>query len=84
LFSVPSTENEKFVPIPCAFSKIAMLNPISILVVSLPISTIDSSPLEAFEYWNLWGFSLLMLTKMGMGPNLSTITKSAILLGKQY
>jgi len=42
---VMSIENEIFLLIPCAFSKVVMWNPISILIV-------DSSPLEAFVFWN--------------------------------
>ncbi len=49
---VPSHKNEKKLPIPCAFSKVTMLNPISVLVISLPLLTIDSSPLEVVVFWN--------------------------------
>jgi len=50
--SVPSTDNENFVYVPCAFSRVVMLNLISILVVSLPLSTIDSNLVEALASWN--------------------------------
>jgi hypothetical protein len=45
--SVPSTDNEKFMFVPYAFSRVVMLNLISILVLSLPFSTIDSNLQEA-------------------------------------
>jgi hypothetical protein len=50
--SVLSIENDIFVLVICAFSKVAILNPILILVISLPFLTIDSSPLEAVVFWN--------------------------------
>jgi hypothetical protein len=50
--SIPSIENENFVFIPYAFSNVAVLNPILVLFVSLPLSTIDSNPLEAIVFWN--------------------------------
>jgi len=49
---VPSTDNENFVPVLYACSRVVMLNFISILVVSLPLSTIDSNLLEALVSWN--------------------------------
>ncbi len=49
---VPSTKNENFVSIPCAFSRVVVLNLISVLVVSFPLLIIDSSPLEAIVFWN--------------------------------
>ncbi len=80
---VPSTENDNFVLVPSTFSRLAMLNPISVLVV-IPLSTIDSSPLEAVVSWNQQVFSLLMLINMGLGSNLCAITRNVVLFSKQY
>ncbi len=44
--SIPSTKNEFFFPIPYAFSKVIAWNPILVLPMTLPLSTIDSNPLE--------------------------------------
>jgi hypothetical protein len=41
-----------FLPLPYAFSKLAMLNPISVLVVSLPLSTADYNLPEVVVFWN--------------------------------
>jgi hypothetical protein len=48
--SVPSTKNENYVF--NLFFKIVVLNPIWVMVVSLPLSTIDFNPLEIIESWN--------------------------------
>jgi hypothetical protein len=62
------------------------VEPYFVLIVSLSFSTIDSNPLEVVVSWNGVDddFSLLMLTKMGLGSNLFTTTKSVELFGKQY
>ncbi len=45
---VPPTENEIFLHVPCAFPKVVVWNLFLMLVVSLPLSTIDYSFLETF------------------------------------
>jgi len=47
---VPSIENEIFVPIACAFSRVILLNHILVLVVSFLLLIIDFSLLEVVVF----------------------------------
>jgi hypothetical protein len=47
---VPSIENEIFVPIACAFSRVVLLNHILVLVVSLLLLITNFSPLEVVVF----------------------------------
>lgn len=50
--SIPSIKNEFFFPIPYAFSKVTAWNPILVLPMTLPLSIIDSNPLETIMSYN--------------------------------
>ncbi len=50
--SVSSTKNEFFLLVPCAFFRVIVWNCILVLIVCLPLSTIDSNPLEVVMFWN--------------------------------
>jgi hypothetical protein len=38
--------------VPCAFFRVIVWNCILVLIVCLPLSTIDSNPLEVVMFWN--------------------------------
>ncbi len=45
-------KNDFFGLVFCVFPRVAMWNLILVLIISLPISTVDSSPLQIVVSWN--------------------------------